>query len=101
MPSAYGKEFDAAVRRLRRSGFTDRPFRVQTLPAKELPGLFGDYGDGLIRIVRGLTWHVAVEVLLHEYAHHVDREPGQTIRNHHRASWGATYGRILEWYDAP
>lgn len=104
----YGPDFQAAIAKLRASSFSDRPFRVHVVSAAHITKLVGTPSNngcyvegnklGLIYVSKGLAYYVAVETLLHEYAHHVDTTPGETSRKHHRRSWGKTYAAILEYF---
>lgn len=100
MPSHYGALFDEILQRLRSGGLTERPVRVRTVtaaPLKKHHGctVYGDYCGGKIRIARGLSMELAIETLIHEFAHHVDQHDGMTCREDHRDSWGKSYAKCF------
>lgn len=100
MARHYGPKFYRAIRDLRAAGFTDRPCVVRTIPQSRMPGICGRYGNGVIEIARGMDESTAADTLIHEWAHHVDMDPGrpENTRAEHRATWGAIYARLLDFY---
>jgi hypothetical protein len=55
----------------------------------------GDILSHIIYIRRGLSLDLALNTLLHEYAHALDNEEnGVNSRISHRASWGRIYARL-------
>ena len=75
--------------------------RFVTLPTKGSDRTFADclLDDGhlTIRLHKNLTWHIATEALIHEWAHALTWD---TNEEHHGPEWAACYGRIYsEFYD--
>lgn len=101
MSSWYGREFDAACRLLRSHLPSDLPAEIRTVPRSVLSRAWGQAGvDGdcssdatgsLIRIARGMALRHALEVLAHEWAHHLAKIP--ETRGPHTVEWGAAYAK--------
>ena len=92
--SHYGKEFDQTWRLLRAAIPTRRPVRVCVVQSELLKRHHGDdmLGDcdlatGTMRIAAFLDRDLAIDTLIHEYAHHLSRRVG------HGKAWGEAYSR--------
>lgn len=95
--SYFGAHFDEVLRLLRREFPTKHPVKVRTVP-KVPSNVAGDceWMDRYwrIRIHRGLSQMVAIDTLTHEWAHVLDMEERENVRDFHRDSWGRHYSRI-------
>jgi hypothetical protein len=107
VPRYYDKAFTDAARKLRRENPLGVPLRIQT--SKAIHGHNGRVladctpyfsGEELscfrIRILRGQSLTAAIDCLIHEYAHALDRERQQNPRLHHRSSWGRFYAKCYQ-----
>lgn len=101
MASWYGVDFDTCYRDLR-DQLPNKIIRLklQTVPCRLLTrchgfSVWGDYGDGVIRIGRGLSLSLALDALIHEYAHYLDDNGVTKKRYFHTVAWGANYGRCF------
>ena len=114
MGSIYGQKFDKAIRDLRKK--VPLPVSAKVKTRKNL--MCQETGDALygqctahvnsrgrvkrftIEISRDLPLDVAVDTLLHEWAHAIDQiENGADDDAHpHRDSWGVAYAKIWRAY---
>jgi hypothetical protein len=110
MSSKYGEQFDKALRLLR----DKLPISVPVVVRTKVNLVCDDTGEDLfgqcmahfntrkritrfvIDIVRGLEVEIAIDTLLHEWAHAVDMtENGHADdEDAHRDSWGAAYAKV-------
>jgi hypothetical protein len=79
---------------------------VQIGPSGRPPSPQGDCArvgrKMLIRVDRRLPWAVAIDTLIHEYAHgYVWEAPSiEDTREHHGSEWGVAYAKIYQaFYD--
>lgn len=104
MSKYYDSAFARVVRKLRTEIPLGVPVRIQT--ADKIPGdAFADCtpyfaGDDLvafrIRVKRGQPIDSAVDCLIHEYAHALDRILQPNNRLDHRESWGRCYAKCYQ-----
>lgn len=109
MASHYGELFDAALRRLRLANLLTLPVSVKTVEPPLVDGgvrlcgscepLFDNDDEDFIvgfKIVieRNLHLDLAVDTLVHEWAHAMDLEmQGTRWRKAHRNTWGNSYAK--------
>jgi len=84
------------------------PVSLRTATQDVFVKLYGGkcWGDSLVfddsatvRLARGIGEDVALDTLLHEYGHLLDKGP-KNARNHHRNSWGVGYAKAYRaWMD--
>ncbi len=109
MASTYGKKFDRVLRRLRKECPLVTPISVRTadLSKDKLCGLCTAYFDDddkkickfVLHINRGMELSTAVDTLLHEWAHAMDKEANGLPTEPHRNSWGECYARCWRVFD--
>lgn len=107
MAIPYGKSFQYLSRLLRRKFPLSCPLRLvgKQLLSPRLCGCCVAYlsSEGMIdrfviEIDTGLTTPVAVETLLHEYAHAMDQDLNGVALEPHRDSWGVCYAQLWRTY---
>jgi hypothetical protein len=107
MASRYGKRFDKVLRQLRRECPISLPIKVVTkdLTEEKLCGCCVAYIDNkgkiekfIIEIDRNMPVHTAIDTLLHEWAHAMDKEANGIPLEPHRNSWGECYARTWRVY---
>jgi hypothetical protein len=107
MASHYGRKFDEVLRDLRRECTLRTPVRVVTkdLGSMKLCGCCLAYlrCDGtierfVIKVDKSMTIEAAIETLLHEWAHAMDKEANGIPLEPHRNSWGECYARVWRVY---
>ena len=113
MRSVYGKKFDKVVKLLRKEFPLGVPTIVRTvgkLRCEESGELiYGQCSSSenskgvvkkfLVEVARDLPLGLAIDTLLHEWAHATDHlENGDPDRHPHRNSWGVHYARIWRVY---
>lgn len=107
MASFYGRKFDAVLRKLRQFCPSEHPVKVVTadLRKDKLCGSCVAYitADGqitrfLIEIARDNSEATAVDTLLHEWAHVLDKEANGLPSEPHRNSWGEYYAKVWRCY---
>lgn len=103
----YDKAFADAARKLRKEAPLTVPVRIltsKTIRSGEDKVLADctDYfaGDRLaefrIRVLRGQSLDAAIDCLIHEYAHALDREHRPNSRIDHGESWGRWFAKCYQ-----
>ena len=107
MASRYGKKFDKVLRQLRRECPISLPIKVVTkdLTGEKLCGCCVAYLDHkgniekfVIEIDRNMPVNTAIDTLLHEWAHAMDKEANGIPLEPHRNSWGECYAKTWRVY---
>lgn len=113
MRSVYGKKFDKVVKLLRKEFPLGVPTTVKTVKklrceenGEEIYGQCSSSENSkgvvkkfLVEVARDLPLGLAIDTLLHEWAHATDHlENGDPCMHPHRNSWGVHYARIWRVY---
>ena len=107
MASRYGKKFDKVLRDLRKECPIEAPIRVVTkdLGKAKLCGCCiaylrpsGKIERFVIEIDKAMSIAMAIDTLLHEWAHALDKEANGIPMEPHRNSWGECYARVWRVY---
>ena len=107
MASRYGKKFDRVLRQLREECPIKTPIKVQTkdLSKEKLCGCCiaylsekGKIEKFVIEIDRNMPVPTAIDTLLHEWAHAMDKEANGIPLEPHRNSWGECYAKTWRVY---
>lgn len=107
MASRYGKKFDEVLRDLRRECPLATPIKVVTrdLGKVKLCGCCiayltpsGKIERFVIEIDKNMSIATAIDTLLHEWAHAMDKEANGIPLEPHRNSWGECYARVWRVY---
>lgn len=107
MASRYGKKFDKVLRELRKRCPVQAPVRiaVKDLKKQKLCGCCTAYIDDdqniqhfLIELDSNMSLSAAIDTLLHEWAHAMDKEKNGLPTEPHRNSWGACYAQTWRAY---
>jgi len=107
MASRYGKKFDQLLRDLRRECPLEAPIKVITcdLRKAKLCGNCiayltprGKIERFVIEIDKNIPYVTAIDTLLHEWAHAMDKEANGIPSEPHRNSWGVCYARVWRVY---
>ena len=107
MVSRYGKKFDKVLRDLRRECPLSAPIRVVTrdLGRAKLCGCCiaylkpnGKIERFLIEVDKSMSIATAIDTLLHEWAHALDKEANGIPTEPHRNRWGECYARVWRLY---
>ncbi len=107
MASRYGKKFDRVLRQLRKECPLKAPMKVKTrdLSKDKLCGCCyayltpkGKIDHFVIEIDRNMVLLTAVDTLLHEWAHAMDKEANGIPVEPHRNTWGEMYARVWRVY---
>lgn len=111
MASKYGKKFDNVLRELRKSCPVKAPVKVtvKDLKKQKLCGSCTAYVNDngiissfLIELDSSMSLSAAIDTLLHEWAHAMDKELNGLPTEPHRNSWGACYAKTWRaWLDMP
>lgn len=103
----YDRAFDDAARKLRREVPLSVPVKIETSKAIKHPDgkVLADCTDYYcgnklagfrIRVLRGQSLGAAIDCLIHEYAHALDRLQQPNPRIDHRESWGKCYAKCYQ-----
>jgi hypothetical protein len=103
----YDKAFSDAARKLRKEVPLGVPLRIQTSKTIKnteesvLADCTDYYCEGRlagfrIRVLRGQSLDSAIDCLIHEYAHALDREHRPNSRIDHGDSWGRLYAKCYQ-----
>jgi hypothetical protein len=103
----YDKAFSEAARKLRKEAPLSVPVNIRTTKTIESDcgKVLADCTDFFvgtklvgfrIRILRGQSLGSAIDCLIHEYAHALDREQNPNSRIDHRESWGRFYAKCYQ-----
>lgn len=107
MASFYGQKFDRILRGLRKGCPVKTPLKVVTknLSGQKLCGACiayvspqGEIRKFVIQIDRNKSILTAIDTLLHEWAHALDKEANGIPIEPHRQSWGECYARVWRHY---
>ena len=107
MASRYGHKFDKVLRVLRKECPVSKPVRVsiKSLGRQKLCGSCTAYLSAkgkiesfLIEIDSNMSIASAIDTLLHEWAHAMDKESNGIPTEPHRNSWGECYARTWRVY---
>lgn len=107
MASRYGKKFDQLLRKLRKDCPISLPVKVVTkdLGKQKLCGCCyayltpgGKIDHFVIEIDRNMGILTAIDTLLHEWAHAMDKELYGIPLEPHRNSWGECYAKVWRCY---
>jgi hypothetical protein len=107
MASRYGSKFDKVLRELRKECPISVPIRVTTkdLTGEKLCGCCTAYlsqkgviENFVIEIDADMPVATAIDTLLHEWAHAMDKQSNGIPMEPHRNSWGECYARVWRVY---
>lgn len=107
MASRYGEKFDHVLRTLRKECPVNIPVKVVTgnLGQYKLCGSCtafvdteGNIQSFVIEIDKHMSISAAIDTLMHEWAHAMDKEANGIPNEPHRNSWGVCYARAWRAY---
>ena len=107
MVSRYGKKFDRVLRDLRQECPLTIPIQVLTkdLGKEKLCGCCiayltpkGKISRFVIEVDSNMPILSAIDTLLHEWAHAMDKEANGIPLEPHRNTWGACYAKVWRVY---